>query len=42
MYIYMYIYIYTGSEIKDRPLARDYQIVPRTSKYYNLVVRWTT
>ena len=32
----------TGSEIKDRPLVRDYQIVPRTSKYYNSVVRWTT
>jgi len=31
-----------GSEIKDRPLVRDYQIVPRTSKYYNSVVRWTT
>ena len=33
---------YSGSEIKDRPLVRDYQIVPRTSKYYNSVVRWTT
>ena len=35
-------YIHAGSEIKDRPLVRDYQIVPRTSKYYNSVVRWTT
>ena len=34
--------IISGSEIKDRPLVRDYQIVPRTSKYYNSVVRWTT
>jgi len=31
-----------GLKIKDCPLVRDYQIVLRTSKYYNLVVRWTT
>ena len=34
-------YIASGSEIKDRPLVLDYQIVPRTSKYYNSVGRWT-